>query len=273
MGGVVRIVSKNNILKNNIKNIFISHITEEKEVAITIKKLIEEIFPEQTKIFVSSDGVSIAAGTKWLDEISNALNESDLLITLCSDISIKRPWINFELGAGWTKGIPIIPICYLGITKKQLPQPIAMLQAMDLVDYNSLKYMFEGIAKHLGLTLGKRIDYKSMIEEVNESFEKVEYAKSNNKTKNIDENKQDNDFLSEIEINILKYFINKNGQRVTIEELQKQFTEITYEKIKYYIDLICKQKKLLKVHYNTIKPTSYSLNQEGRTYLVKNDYL
>ncbi|MDK2092062.1 toll/interleukin-1 receptor domain-containing protein [Aliarcobacter butzleri] len=271
MGGVVRSIDSISISKNNIKNIFISHITEEKEVAIIIKSLIEEIFPKQTEIFVSSDGVSITAGTKWLDEIGNALNKTNLLITLCSDISIKRPWINFELGAGWTKGVPIIPICYLGITKNQLPQPIAMLQAMDLVDDNSLKYMFEGIAKHLGLSLGKRIDYKSMIEEVNESFEKVKYAKSNNKTKNIDENKQDNTFLSEIEIEILKYFMNDDDEN-SINMLYVIFDKISKGEIKYYVDELC-NKKLLHCTYYLNSPEDYSITHEGRAYLIKNDYL
>lgn len=268
MGGVVHNIDPISISKN----IFISHITEEKEVAIIIKNLIEEIFPKQTKIFVSSDGVSITAGTKWLDEISKALNEADLLITLCSEISIKRPWINFELGAGWKKNIPIIPICYLGITKKQLPQPIAMLQAMDLVDNNSLKYMFEGIAKHLGLSLGKRIDYKSMIEEVNESFEKVKYAKSNNKTKNIDQNKQYNTFLSEIEIEILKCFISDDDDENSINMLYVIFDKIHKGKIKYYVDELC-NKKLLHCTYYLNSPEGYSITHEGRAYLIKNDYL
>ena len=43
-------------------DIFISHITEEAEVAISLKELIEQHFPGPPKIFVSSDGESIKMG-------------------------------------------------------------------------------------------------------------------------------------------------------------------------------------------------------------------
>ncbi|PZP12206.1 MAG: hypothetical protein DI602_09985 [Aliarcobacter butzleri] len=266
MGGVVGNINRIRISKNNIRNIFISHITEEKEVAIIIKSLIEEIFPNRTEIFVSSDGVSIAAGTKWLDEINKALHKADLLITLCSEMSIKRPWINFELGSAWIKDIRIIPVCYLGLTKNQLPQPIAMLQGMDLVDDNSLKYMFEGIAKHLGLTLGKRIDYKSMMEEVNKSFEKLECKKSSNKTENIDKSKNDSDFLSEIEINILKYFMD-NENFIFIDTLYSNFNKIGKGYLEYYLNNLV-ENKLLFIR-NIGNSTSYSITQKGRTYIIK----
>lgn len=268
MGGVVGNINRIGISKNNIKNIFISHITEEKEVAIIIKSLIEETFPNQAEIFVSSDGVSIAAGTKWLDEISKALNEADLLITLCSEMSIKRPWINFELGAGWKKNIPIIPICYLGITKKQLPQPIAMLQGMDLVDDNSLKYMFEGIAKHLGLSLGKRIDYKSMIEEVNDSLKKVEYKENTIKEEiKIEASIPNEEFYSQKDfcISILKLFISNSS--LTLEEANtllgknKQFTQ-------YYLDQLAED-NFLNVEF-VLTDIVYDLSHKGREYLIKN---
>ena len=43
-------------------DIFISHISEEAEVAIALKELIEQHFPGPPKVFVSSDGESIKMG-------------------------------------------------------------------------------------------------------------------------------------------------------------------------------------------------------------------
>ena len=256
-----------------MKNIFISHITEEKEVAIIIKKLIEEIFPGQTEIFVSSDGESIIAGTKWLDEISKALNQSDLLITLCSEMSIKRPWINFELGAGWTKDIPIIPVCYLGMTKKQLPQPIAMLQAMDLIDANLLKYMFEGIAKNLKLTLPNRLHFESMMDEIIESFGKVKYKElplkeEIKKAYNI----LDEDFYGKRDfcINILKLFMNEDKSFTTKEV--KNLLSCNEQVAQFYLDKLVED-DFLDIEHVPMSDFIYLLSTKGREYLIKSEII
>jgi hypothetical protein len=55
--------------------VFISHITEEQEVALAFKDLIESSFLGMIEIFVSSDHDNIRMGQKWIDQISNALKE------------------------------------------------------------------------------------------------------------------------------------------------------------------------------------------------------
>ena len=92
--------------------VFISHIAEEKEVAIAVKELIESSFLGLIEVFVSSDQHSIGMGQKWLDQISAALKECVVEIVLCSPKSINRPWINFEAGAGWVRDISVIPLCH-----------------------------------------------------------------------------------------------------------------------------------------------------------------
>lgn len=96
--------------------IFISHITEEKEIAIELKKLIEKKILGMMEVFVSSDENSIKLGHKWLEDITYALKNCVIEIILCSSESIKRPWINFEAGAGWIReNIPVIPLCHSGM--------------------------------------------------------------------------------------------------------------------------------------------------------------
>ena len=50
--------------------VFISHITEEAELALKLKELIESSFLEMIEVFVSSDETSISAGSRWLDNIT-----------------------------------------------------------------------------------------------------------------------------------------------------------------------------------------------------------
>lgn len=126
--------------------VFISHITEEKELAINLKELIEERFLGMIEVFVSSDENSISVGSKWLDNISDSLKVCVIELILCSPASVKRPWINFEAGAGWVRGIPVIPLCHSGMTPSNLPVPLNMLQAIQLNEVSGLKLMFPVLA-------------------------------------------------------------------------------------------------------------------------------
>jgi len=81
--------------------IFLSHIATEKEIAISLKELIEATFMGMIDVFVSSDPNSMAMGGRWLDEITYGLKHCVIEIVLASPKSVKQPWINFETGAGW----------------------------------------------------------------------------------------------------------------------------------------------------------------------------
>lgn len=155
-------------------DIFISHINEEKNIAIVLKDWIESTFSGQFKVFVSSDNHSIIAGDKWMNNIYEALTCSKVLIALCSKSSIQRPWINFEIGGAWTKNIPIIPICHSGISKNSLPQPIAQFHALNLDDKESLTLIFKSIAKHLDINRLPRIDYSIMKKEIENALQDIE---------------------------------------------------------------------------------------------------
>jgi len=93
----------------------VSHIHEEKEVALAFKEVVEKSFLNLIDVFVSSDGSSISMGDKWLDTITDALKNCSVEIIACSPISVQRPWIQFEGGAGWVRGIPVVPLCHSGV--------------------------------------------------------------------------------------------------------------------------------------------------------------
>lgn len=130
--------------------VFISHISEEKEVAIAVKELIERSFLGLIEVFVSSDQHSISMGQKWLDQISAALKKCVVEIILCSPKSINRPWINFEAGAGWVRDISVIPLCHSGLDPTKLPMPLNLLQAAKAGEVSSLKLIFPVLAQAIG---------------------------------------------------------------------------------------------------------------------------
>ncbi len=147
--------------------VFISHITEEKEIAIAFKELIESSFLGMLDVFVSSDEDSIHMGQKWLDRISNGLKTCTIEIVLCSPKSILRPWINFEAGAGWVRDIPVIPLCHSGIEPAKLPMPLNLLQAAKANEISSLKLIFPVLAQAIGAKI-PNIDFSDFVAKVAE---------------------------------------------------------------------------------------------------------
>lgn len=150
------------------KLVFISHITEESELAKILSEEIKKSYLGMLDTFVSSDGESLPAGGRWLDTIDTALTKSAIQISLCSPQSIKRPWINFEAGASWIRRIPVIPLCHSGLSKSELPIPLAMLQASDIDNEVDLKVLFNELTKTLGASETPNIDYDRIISRAKE---------------------------------------------------------------------------------------------------------
>jgi hypothetical protein len=69
---------------------------------------------------------------------------------MVSRLSVSRPWVNFEAGGAAIKRVPIIPVCFRGMTKASLPKPYGDYQAVDLSDYSDQYYLVRSIAHHLG---------------------------------------------------------------------------------------------------------------------------
>lgn len=142
--------------------IFISHLSEEQEVAISFKELIESVFLGMVEVFVSSDDSSNPMGGRWLDQITKSLKTCSIEIIFCSPQSIVRPWINFESGAGWVRDIPVIPICHAGLSKKDLQLPLSLLQAANASSEKDLDNVIKRISNKLGSKVPE-VDFSKFI--------------------------------------------------------------------------------------------------------------
>ena len=130
--------------------IFISHTTEESEIALIFKEEVDRIFLGMANVFVSSDSQSIKVGQNWLNEITDGLRNCAAMLIFCSPYSIGRPWINFECGAGWARDIEIAPICHSGLRPVDLPLPISLLQGIEAGNATKIGAVFQLIADKLG---------------------------------------------------------------------------------------------------------------------------
>jgi hypothetical protein len=147
------------------EHVFISHIADESRLALLIKDHLLRDFRSGISIFVSSDAESIAAGERWMDSIEAALRNAALELILCSTLSIERPWINFEAGAGWFKNIPVIPICHSGLKPSDLPMPLSQLQAVE-ADECGLRSVYDTIARVLQLPFSASTNFVLLSTEV-----------------------------------------------------------------------------------------------------------
>ena len=64
--------------------IFISHINEEKEIALILRDFLERKFLKTMNVFASSHEESIKLGDEWFEAIKESLNNSSLSLILCS---------------------------------------------------------------------------------------------------------------------------------------------------------------------------------------------
>lgn len=96
------------------KNIFISFASQERDLALELKGIIDKAFNDQVSVFVSD--TTITAGEIWEDEIKGAIKKAELVFVLCSPLSLKRPWVNFECGGcAINKNASIILLCHSGL--------------------------------------------------------------------------------------------------------------------------------------------------------------
>ncbi len=72
-------------------SLFVSHISEEAEVARLLREMLEEDFLHMVKFFTSSEIGSIGAGEEWLGAVRGAMEQASIVLVLCSRASVHRP--------------------------------------------------------------------------------------------------------------------------------------------------------------------------------------
>ena len=159
------------------KIIFISHAGPEKEIAQALKAVLNRGFLGFMDVYVSSDPESLPAGRKWLESITEALRTCAVEIVLVSPSTVRRPWINFEAGAGFVRDVPVVPLCHSGLTVNNVPQPLSFLQAVVASDVQSLRNLLPVVAKAIGSQVPE-VDFSDFIRVVKRHEEETRQIES-----------------------------------------------------------------------------------------------
>jgi hypothetical protein len=119
-------------MPEELPQIFISHIVQEKPVAVALKEYLHKAYGPQLPVFVSSDQSSIGGGRKWFDHIISNLRKSKIIIILVSQESARREWINFEAGFGDGVSATVIPVAIKDFSFTKLGFPLAGFNGREI---------------------------------------------------------------------------------------------------------------------------------------------
>jgi hypothetical protein len=137
--------------------IFLSHIHEEKALALVVKAELEDAFSHRVEVFVSSDPWTNPGGEEWLAKIRAELAHERLrmLISLMSPVSKERHWILVELGAVWGRNLRVFPLCHSGTRPGDLQRPLQDFHGSPLDDDDAAMRLVRAVEMATGLTAPK----------------------------------------------------------------------------------------------------------------------
>ena len=133
--------------------IFISHVRADARLAAALQRFLQQEL-ETDDIFLSSNPWQIYAGEDWLRRLTDELRSASVVVLMLSTNSLREPWVNFEAGGAWLAGKVVIPICFGGVSKENLPKPYSNLQALNLRD--DYIYLVTSLQHHLPMDLTSR---------------------------------------------------------------------------------------------------------------------
>ena len=115
------------------KRVFISYIAEEKPLAVLFKKWIDQYFMGTCDVFLFE--ASFAAGTDWMPALRQELIDADVIVPLCSPVSVREEWIICEVCCGWMKDpAGFLPVVHSGMTPTSLPPWLKGITALNAND-------------------------------------------------------------------------------------------------------------------------------------------
>ncbi len=106
-------------------DVFLSYAAADKDEA---RELSAFLTKKKLNVFLS--GKDIQPGSKWEDEIKDALKNSRLMCILATPNSLKSEWVTTEWAVAWANSVRILPVL-LRCSVSELPDRLKAHQAID----------------------------------------------------------------------------------------------------------------------------------------------
>jgi hypothetical protein len=249
------------------KRVFISRIDEEKRAGSVLKEWIEDAFAGQVDVFVSDDPTNLAGGRRWLEVIEGELRNQNtvMLISILSPVSIERPWILMEFGGAWIRGMRVFPLCHSGLDKSSLQRPLGDFQggSIDQAEIGSL--IIGAVGSAVALAHSKKLDFARMRAELIAAIGAVAPARK------VAKREVEDAELHPEELQILEILAHAKDQRSDAYLLGPQIASIANLK-RTVCDLRLSnlvQKKLVHDSISMSEPTAYAILDKGVALLME----
>lgn len=146
-------------------SIFVSHISDEKDIVKQLTDSLSDAFLGALDFFVSTDYRRLSGGDEWFLKIKEEMNKCNIVFVVCSKKSVNKPWINFEAGAGWFLGKKVVPLCHSGLKPNSLPKPFDLRQVLDITNNDDVIALLNLLAKEADLNVPD-IDINRFVEKL-----------------------------------------------------------------------------------------------------------
>ncbi|MFW6027054.1 MAG: hypothetical protein ACOCRX_12025 [Candidatus Woesearchaeota archaeon] len=175
----------------DIKKIFISHSTLDKEYAKVLVRLLTDMKVPENKIFCSSvKGFGIELGANFLEVIKETLNDNILVLFLLSESFYHSKISLCEMGATWVKTNMHIPIVIPPFSFKDIEGVIIGTQGLlinNKGDINSLRDKITELLDLKDINMNIWENYRDeYLEKINKIIDIEKSQKVETNEKNID---------------------------------------------------------------------------------------
>jgi hypothetical protein len=244
-------------------SVLLCHVREEAEVASVLKEWIESSLDRD--VLVRGEGQSIRLDDRRLAQVEHDLSEARIILLLCGERSIRRPWIGFAAGCAWIKRVPVVVVCPTGDVAAGLPPLLASFPAFRADDAASCQALLETLAGHLSRARVPRINVNLMVDELTTA------ANPGDAPKPAARPVASGPALQPIELRLLAVIKRHDDFACTAPILAMALEEQEREVRRTLERLANNDLLTLRVSTNPTDPdTRYALTDKGRIHLARN---
>lgn len=124
-------------------SIFISHGSNDKDLALALKRMLDQSFTGAIDTFVSSS--DLLPGEDWYSVIRARVQNANFVLVLLTPFSYQKSWVIFEAGAAVGRGLNPIPICAKGLDIFKVIEPLNTYQVISLQDEEQVNLLVRKI--------------------------------------------------------------------------------------------------------------------------------
>lgn len=270
--------------KKTSKNIFISHSSENREIAEHLCALLSNLGVNDDRVFCSSRiGQGVANGEKLNNAIAKAISKSSLILYLISRDFLDSSYCMEELGVGWYLDIRgkatcfflILPDIELSELKGFINSKINKFQFIDKNHKDELSLLIENLCDDLGL---RRVKHSSMLNVenmFNSAIDKLLDDLTMRKKEKEENEKKQQKRIYELEDAIDEYREENRRLSSTLEMRDRTNKELNeqIERNKLQVELDTIRKLFCNLGlYSGIKPESFRSLSKGFWFSMLNRY-